>query len=168
MLIAATCLLAQTQLALAKLEPENPKIAPSPTSKVVPAGKTTGKTTDSKSKDTKIPLPSETKETKIKKIDQYARTLQFGKDNTFRIVQFSDIWFDSDDQNYLNTQKLMENIIKKEQPDLIVVSGESVSVKLDKLSTDYEGHLNDAFKAIIDSKTPYVATGGSIIKDVAR
>ena len=28
--------------------------------------------------------------------------------------------------------------------------------------------MNEAFKAIIDSKKPYVATGGSIIKDVAR
>lgn len=43
-----------------------------------------------------------------------------------------------------------------------------MSTKLDKLSTDFKGHLNDALKAIIDSKTPYVATGGSIIKDVER
>ena len=105
MLMAATCLLAQTQIALAKLEPANPTIGPAPTSKVVPTGKTT---------DTKTPIAEDTKAPKIKKIDQYSRTLQFGKDNSFRIVQFSDIWYDGDLDHYLETQKLMENIIKKE------------------------------------------------------
>lgn len=104
MLMAATCLLAQTHIALAKLEPENPKIAPTPTSKVVPAGKTTGKITD---KDKTTPTAKEDekgpKTEIITKIDQFTRTLQFDKDNTFRIVQFSDLWFDGDAQNFLET-----------------------------------------------------------------
>ena len=90
MLMAATCLLAQTQIALAKLEPANPKIVPAPTSKVLPTDKTIDATTDTKS-------------AKITKIGQYSRTLKFDKDNTFRIVQFSDLWFDGNAQNFLET-----------------------------------------------------------------
>jgi predicted MPP superfamily phosphohydrolase len=52
-------------------------------------------------------------------------------------VQFSDIWVDGDAENFLNTQKFIQNLIKKEQPDLIVITGDVVDPAQE---STYEGH----------------------------
>ena len=96
----------------AKLEPQRKPISPGP----APTGQADA--TDDE---------SNTTHAKITKIDQYTRSLKFDADNSFRVVQFSDIWNDGDSQNFLETQKLVENILKKEQPDLVIISGNTVS-----------------------------------------
>jgi hypothetical protein len=81
----------------------------------------------------------ETKETKTKvtKVDEYSRHLKFDAENSFRVVQFSDIWVDGDAENFLNTQKFIQNLIKKEQPDLIIITGDVVDPAQE---SNYEGH----------------------------
>ena len=99
------------------------------------------------------------------KVDQYTRTLAFDTDNSFRVVQFSDIWVDGDAQNFLETQKFMERLLKKEQPDLIVITGDVVDPAHE---AEYEGHWQSALETIIKSKTPYVHTGGSLLPTLSR
>ena len=80
-------------------------------------------------------------------------------------MQFSDIWVDGDDENFLNTQKFIENLIKKEQPDLIVITGDVV----DPLEeSTYEGYWQSAMETIVTSKIPYISTGGSELDEVTR
>jgi hypothetical protein len=155
MLMAATILAAFSDIAvLAKKEktitpPSGAKISPSETVDEAPAEEVKESTT----------------KTKVTKVDEYTRHLKFDADNSFRVVQFSDIWADGDDQNFLNTQKFIQNVIKKEKPDLIVVTGDVVDPSL---QTSFEGHWQSAMENIVASKVPYISTGGSELESVAR
>lgn len=126
MLMAATILAAFSDIAvLAKKEkispPTGPKISPSKEEDEAPTEE----------------VKESNNNTKVTNIDEYKRKLKFDADNSFRVVQFSDIWADGDDQNFVNTQKFIQNVIKKEKPDLIVVTGDVVDPSLE---TSFEGH----------------------------
>jgi hypothetical protein len=55
--------------------------------------------------------------------------------------------------------------LKKEQPDLIVITGDVVDPVHDP---EYEGHWQSALEHIIGTKTPYVHTGGSLLTNLSR
>lgn len=145
-LMAATILAAFSDLAVARDMPTDlpPPISPPP------KGTTTAEET--KADTTKPP--------KIVKIDQYTRHMAFGKDNTFRVVQLSDLWIDGDSQHFIDTADFIDKLLKKEKPNLIVISGDTVDPALDKV---YQGKWESIMEKIIAAKIPYVATGGSLL-----
>lgn len=90
--------------------------------------------------------------------------MQFGKDNTFRVVQFSDLWADGDSQHFIDTTDFVEKLLKKEKPNLVVITGDTV----DPSSKTYQGHWESIMQKIKDANVPYVSTGGSLLNGTKR
>jgi 3',5'-cyclic AMP phosphodiesterase CpdA len=55
-----------------------------------------------------------------------SRTLQFLKDGTFTIVQFTDLHWQNGEPADLRTRALMEQVLQEEKPDLIVFTGDII------------------------------------------
>lgn len=53
-------------------------------------------------------------------------TLRFREDGTFKIVQFTDVHWRNGDERDLHTRKVLDLVLKEEQPDLIVFTGDLV------------------------------------------
>lgn len=91
--------------------------------------------------------------------------LRFREDGSFTIVQFSDIEFidefDGDPETPKidqETRELMEMIIEKEQPDLIVFAGDVIA---SARSRDPIKSFRDAVSVAEDYKTPWAAVFGN-------
>jgi len=56
-----------------------------------------------------------------------SRTLRFQSNGKFKIVQFTDMHFGENGQNDEKTMKQQAQILKWEQPDFVVISGDSIS-----------------------------------------
>jgi 3',5'-cyclic AMP phosphodiesterase CpdA len=54
------------------------------------------------------------------------KDLFFNKDGKFKILQFTDIHFTDDNEVDLRTTKLMEQLIREENPDFIIATGDTV------------------------------------------
>lgn len=86
------------------------------------------------------------------------KQLQFGEDGTFTIVQFTDIhWQTGEDQDQ-ETRALMELVIQSEQPDLIVFTGDVI---YSDGCTDPEQAFRDAVEVAEQSGIPWVALFGN-------
>ena len=179
MLMAATICAAFSDLAMAKKDP-TPLIHPddhSPTDSDPDAARTINSDTPldvtdkrgtdaDKSKTKKEPVKKEEKEPLHKATQPWLkRALKFGPDNTFRVVQLSDILSDGDEQNFVNTQHFIENLLKKEKPDLIVITGDTVHPLGDY---EYEGRWISAMEYIKSTNIPYISTGGSLMENMGR
>ncbi len=63
-----------------------------------------------------------------------AKSLTFNSDGTIKIVQFTDLHFETDGKtletseawNDERTKLLMHSILEKEQPDLVVLTGDAI------------------------------------------
>jgi len=55
------------------------------------------------------------------------KTLTFRPDGTFKIVQFTDLHFGEDPVKDLNSTIVQARILKEEKPDLVIMTGDSVS-----------------------------------------
>ncbi|MDX9881103.1 MAG: metallophosphoesterase family protein [Prolixibacteraceae bacterium] len=81
--------------------------------------------------------------------------LKFNSEGKFRIVQFTDIHFQYDSYRSDSALVLMKNVIKKEKPDLIVLTGDIVCSK----------NTPKAWLALsrilIDAKIPWAVTLGN-------
>ena len=53
--------------------------------------------------------------------------LRMNADNRFKIMQMTDLHFGESDDMDLKTQELIKNLIEKENPDYIAVTGDIVS-----------------------------------------
>ncbi|WP_256761148.1 metallophosphoesterase family protein [Cohnella sp. WQ 127256] len=85
-------------------------------------------------------------------------TLKFRSDGTFKIVQFTDLHWKNGEPRDLQTRALMERVLKAEQPDLIVFTGdviESLSCK------DPKQAYKDAVSVAEKSGIPWVAIFGN-------
>lgn len=180
MLMAATICAAFSDLAMAKKDPaplvhpddhtgqdSDPDAARTINSDT-PLDVTDKRGTDSdKSKPKKEPVKKEVEKEPVNKTTQswLKRALKFGADNTFRVVQLSDILIDGDEQNFVNTQHFIENLLKKENPDLIVITGDTVHPLGDY---EYEGRWISAMEYIKSTNIPYVSTGGSLMEKMGR
>ena len=105
------------------------------------------------------------KSAKIEDVKKYTRHLKFHKDGSFRVVQLSDIYVDGNPDNFLNTQALIENLILKEEPDLVVITGDTV--KPDS-ADGYQGHFESALEKLKSAGIPWVQTGGNYIDGMGR
>ena len=81
--------------------------------------------------------------------------LFFKEDGTFKIVQFTDIHFSEDNETDHNTTKLMTKIILEENPDFIIVTGDTV------YGPDNMKHLEKALAPIIEAGVPWSYTFGN-------
>ena len=54
------------------------------------------------------------------------KKLHFREDGTFRILQLTDIHYTEDDERDHRTVALMRDLIRREQPDFIVTTGDTV------------------------------------------
>jgi predicted MPP superfamily phosphohydrolase len=96
---------------------------------------------------------TEKKHSKIEDVKKYTRHLKFHKDGSFRVLQLSDIYVDGNAENFLNTQALIENLILKEEPDLVVITGDTV--KTDS-ADGYQGHFESALEKLKSAGIPWV------------
>jgi predicted MPP superfamily phosphohydrolase len=57
--------------------------------------------------------------------------MKFGVDNTFRVVQLSDLLSSSDSTATQKTAEFIEKLLDKEKPDLVVITGDTVDPEED-------------------------------------
>jgi hypothetical protein len=81
--------------------------------------------------------------------------LRFSPDGKFKIVQFTDIHFQYDSYRSDSALALMKNIIGRENPDLVILTGDIVCSKNTHLA------WNSLSKTLIDSKVPWALTLGN-------
>jgi len=55
------------------------------------------------------------------------KTLRFNKNGTFKILQFTDLHYGEAQNNDFNSAKVQETILKLENPDVVIMTGDSVS-----------------------------------------
>ncbi|WP_442603199.1 metallophosphoesterase family protein [Paenibacillus sp. KN14-4R] len=84
--------------------------------------------------------------------------LQFSKDGTFTIVQFTDIHWKNGDEKDQKTKALMERVIQAEQPDLIVFTGDVIE---SEFCTNPEQSFRDAVATAEKSEIPWAAVFGN-------
>ena len=81
--------------------------------------------------------------------------LNFRKDKTFKIAQFSDIHWDNNSENCPKTIAVVKSVLKTEKPDLAVLTGDIVTA----------APVEEGWKAIaqpfIDAKTPWAVVLGN-------
>ena len=67
--------------------------------------------------------------------------------------------------NYIRTQAIIENIVQNVQPNLIVLTGDTVNPAN---FAQYESLYTQAMSFIVKSGIPWVWTGGSNIRGFSR
>lgn len=86
------------------------------------------------------------------------RRLTFRDDNTFTIVQFTDVhWKDGDDKD-LRSRALMEEVLTAEQPDLVVFTGDLVA---SYASSDPVQSFRQAVACVNEQRIPWVIVYGN-------
>lgn len=81
--------------------------------------------------------------------------LKFRADGTFKIVQFTDIHWDNGSSNNERVLGMMADILAKEQPDLVVLTGDIVT------TTPAARGWQAVVQPIIDRKIPWAVTLGN-------
>lgn len=84
--------------------------------------------------------------------------LRFHEDGTFTIVQFTDLHWQNGSDEDRKTQRLMAQILEKEQPDLAVVTGDVLS---GRECRDPIWSWNEAVRPLEDAGVPWVAVFGN-------
>ena len=88
----------------------------------------------------------------------YAQSLKFGSDKKFKIVQLTDLhWVESDSYKLKNdsTCHLIREVIRIEDPDLVVLTGDVV------VSWNAKKGWEKLTKIFGETKTPFVVTFGN-------
>jgi 3',5'-cyclic AMP phosphodiesterase CpdA len=87
----------------------------------------------------------------------YAETpvLKFNKNKEFKIVQFTDVHWENSTENISDTLKVMDTVLEKEKPDLVVLTGDLVLTK--KQKDDW----NILAKPMMDRHIPWAAVLGN-------
>lgn len=83
------------------------------------------------------------------------KDLHFNENGTFKIVQFTDIHFTSDNEVDHQTTKLMEDILWAEKPDFIMMTGDTV------YGPDNILHYKKALAPVTESKVPWSLVFGN-------
>lgn len=83
------------------------------------------------------------------------KKLTFSNEGKFKILQFTDIHFSDNNQVDLETVALMRKILKEEEPDLIMITGDTV------YGEKNAQHLPLALAPVIESNIPFSYTFGN-------
>eukprot|EP00347_Sterkiella_histriomuscorum_P022472 403338363 len=78
-------------------------------------------------------------------------------DGSFKIVQFSNLYVDNSGTNYAFTMLNIQNVIDNEQPDFVVLTGDTVSPFMED---SYTNRFQEAVQYLQITKIPWVSTGG--------
>ncbi|WMJ86681.1 metallophosphoesterase family protein [Anaerocolumna sp. MB42-C2] len=81
--------------------------------------------------------------------------LKFNSNGTFKILQFTDIHYSNDNELDHGTTKLMEQILKAEKPDFIMITGDTV------YGPDNISLLSKALLPVTDAGVPWSFTFGN-------
>lgn len=84
-----------------------------------------------------------------------AQTLRFDANGNFKIAQFTDVHFNYGETASEAATQLIEEVLEKEKPDLVILTGDIVTAKPVK-----EGWLK-VTQPIVDRKLPFVVTFGN-------
>jgi len=87
--------------------------------------------------------------------------LRYKPDGTFKIVQFADIHWQKGDEKDQRTARLMAEILDAEKPDLVVLTGDTISGSELKAADDYKKAYFDLTKPIVERKIPWAAVFGN-------
>ncbi|MBR5483118.1 MAG: metallophosphoesterase family protein [Alistipes sp.] len=88
-------------------------------------------------------------------ISAQTKTLKFGDDGKFKIVQFTDIhWVVGSDKSNAARERIIE-VLDAEKPDLVVLTGDVVTSK------PAEKGLKEALAPIVERKIPFALTFGN-------
>lgn len=83
------------------------------------------------------------------------RELRFNEEGKFKVLQFTDIHYTDGGGEDHKTTELMERLIKEEQPDFIITTGDTV------YGPDNTKHIEEALRPIIDSGIPFTYVFGN-------
>lgn len=77
----------------------------------------------------------------------------------FKIVQFSDMLIDESSEHFVRTQSMVQNIIYNEDPDLIVLTGDTVAPEA---TENFNSRFETAVEFFKTKGLSWVSTGGSL------
>lgn len=83
------------------------------------------------------------------------QTLKFNADNTFKIVQFTDLHFDLRTEEHPKTLETMRAVLKKENPDFIILTGDLI------WSEPAETALLELTKPVVEANVPWTVAFGN-------
>jgi hypothetical protein len=87
--------------------------------------------------------------------------LCYHSNGQFKIVQFTDIHWQWGDEKDTQTAKLMGEILDLERPDLVVLTGDSISGKELKTAGAYESAYSNLTRPIVERGIPWGAVFGN-------
>lgn len=87
--------------------------------------------------------------------------LCYNRNGQFKIVQFTDIHWQWGNEKDLQSAKLMGEILDLERPDLVVLTGDSISGKDLKTTKAYENAYSNLTRPIVERGIPWGAVFGN-------
>lgn len=85
-------------------------------------------------------------------------SLSYREDGSFKIVQFTDLHWGDDNANDRRTRALMDRVIERERPDLVVVTGDLIEAAT---CSDPRRSIRQAVAAMEEAGTPWAAVFGN-------
>ena len=89
----------------------------------------------------------------------YERHLKMNSNYRFKIVQFSDMLIDESSEHFVRTQSMVQNIIYNENPDLIVLTGDTV---VTSENDNYKSRFQTAVEFFKTRGLSWISTGGNV------
>lgn len=83
------------------------------------------------------------------------KEIKFSQDNTFKIVQFTDVHWGDGSEEDLKTSELMSMVLREEKPDLVVFTGDTV------YGESNESILRKALEPVNNAGIPWAAVFGN-------
>ena len=71
--------------------------------------------------------------------------LKLDKNNGYRIMQLTDLHFGEDEDRDTKTIQMVKELIRKEQPDFLAVTGDLISGQMYDMSTEHSGFWAEYF-----------------------
>ncbi len=87
-------------------------------------------------------------------------SLFFREDSTYKIIQFTDVHWESHQHGNASTLKVMNAVLEKEKPDMVVLTGDIVLSKY-KNFEELKLAWHEVTKSIIKHRIPWVVTLGN-------
>ena len=94
----------------------------------------------------------------------YSHYLKTNAQGEFTVVQFGDLMY-TNSEDFAATEELMRKIIREEEPNMIVITGDSVDPSL---NYNFKYYYQQAMAYIESTGIPWMWTGGSEVNGLTR